>query len=309
MKELDKLIFYNPYNLGDVHVSLGFVCTLVKNVPAGSYEYYHRAAKRRLLDGMPSILEKDLKTLDTRPLRQSRSRIIYRDEETNTAYINTWYGVSPTFTTIADCTLETLFASFLLAGQVLGIELPDLGPWALPPSFKAVERVFIPPENPWSAPRSPAAKCPAVLICNARPLSDQAEFIDFHEFAEDLVREFPNAIFAYTNPPDKGQRCEGVDYVDQLFGTELNLPECVAMSRRADLIIGQSTSPYTFMLNRENLMDRHKTFLCFCRSRRLAHWADKIAQCTTVWAPDEGESAKIHTSSIIHDVLRGATTV
>jgi hypothetical protein len=263
--ELDRLVFYNAYHLGDLHVSQEFVRWLVKAVPANHYEYYHINIGRDVLWELDGVVEQSLTNLPL--VEQIRKPVIFNQ---NVAYVNTWYGASPTFVGISSCTLKTLYALFSTVAQNLDVELLPLGAWAIPQ---------------WPTPTPFKIDQFIVLVCNCMPLSSQATEIDFHAIASDLVAACPEATFIFTNPPPVGPRNPDVLYVDEMAGSEANLRECIVAAGQADVIVGQSSGPYTFALNRRNLLDPKKTFVCFCKPKQVAHWAGRLARCTTIWEP------------------------
>ena len=266
--KLDRLVFYNAHHFGDLHVSQELVKAIITRVRAESYEYFHIGVGRDILWGLPEVEHKSLSGLPIN-IQESRRPIIFTEDK-RTAYVNTWYGASPSFIGIASCTLKTLYNLFLAIAFELDVQLPPLGSWAIPASpsvvFNGYDRAL-------------------VLIANCMPMSEQATEIDLHAIVDDLVRECPRAIFMFTNPPPVGPRHSGALYVDEMFGTEENLRECVVVADHADVIVGQSSGPYTFALNKRNLLDSNKTFICFCKAKRVAHWAGKLEECKTYWEP------------------------
>lgn len=263
----DKMVFYNHFHAGDIHVSREFVKWFIRLRMATEYEYLHGQPEKQILKEITDLTEKKLGE------SPEVSRLPARDQITiqgSTAYINTWYGATPGFGGIPDCTLSTLHKLFSISASRLHKILPPIGEWAIPK---------VPPGL--STPEGEML----VLVCNCKPLSGQADYVDFDQYTHRLASRFPEVTFIYTNPPSDSKRIDGVAYADDMFGTPNNLVLCANMSDHCQVIIGQSSGPYTMTLNRTNLLDPKKTFVCFCRPKTLADWAGSLAKCETVWSP------------------------
>jgi hypothetical protein len=294
-----RVVFFNHYNAGDVHVSREYVKWMLRQnwdeTKQGldvTYRFvYQHNNNKRIFKELPSELF--LEECITPETVVDRFRI------------NTWYGAAPSFDGLRSCTIKTLHRLFEVHASRMGFTLPELGEWALPDIPPLLDR-----DDKWLNEQKEKYDV-IVMVVNCKPKSSQSAVatdkleLETCRMADHFKPEGKGRkiLFILTNPLDKPEwddPPENVLFAHDILGTKDNLYECGQLSQHCDVIIGQSSGPYTFALNKNNLLDEDKVFLCFVKPKPLAYWAGGLARCTTIWASevDQGNVGTRFTQAI-----------
>lgn len=242
------LIFYNHNHNGDVHVSRSFVRAILEKFPDAVPCYFHNNSKRLTLDLCPSTHRPEF--------FDKSSGFYYKDE---TLYVNTWY-VANNGKYFKDCTLQTLHALFQSELRSLGLDIIGNNPLDYLPSY---DWKFYKIEK--TKEYFKGQKVPHILICNNDVWSGQAVNFDMTPFIFALAEKFPNINFVYTNLSKHSNRMANVIPAEDILGfNNDNLPEIGYLSTFCKMIIGRGSGPYTFALNRENIVENPKKFVGIC---------------------------------------------
>jgi hypothetical protein len=101
-----------------------------------------------------------------------------------------------------------------------------------------------------------------VLMCNGTSMSGQSEMGDMARVIDALAREFTDTVFVVTNK-SRDHGLENVRYTQDIFNMESDINQIAYLSRRASLIVGKNSGPFSYCQFKENLEDPSKTFWNF----------------------------------------------
>jgi hypothetical protein len=262
----DRVIFFNHFHNGDIHVSREYVKYIMRHVPAKGYIYSHNNPKKLLLD--IDNLEHDPTLLDSLNMEVRYTR----DDKANMLYINTWYRNSDLFDKLG-CTLNTLhylFDSLMreLFNEVLSNDITKFIPEI---NFDKFEILNI---NKFIKDNKDNKK---VLISNNDVQSLQSSNFDFNPIIDNLSSQYPNILFLVSNKMHHPLNKSNVVYTGDIIGVDGNdLNEIAYISTFCDIIVGRASAAYTFSHVKENLMSKNKKFLCFCYVQDIAYWVHPV---------------------------------
>ena len=115
---MDKLIFFNAFHNGDIHLSRSFVKDIMTKKNAIAYFYQHANAEKLL---------KDIKSLSYEPLTFCPVGVGYNDPayfSSDSTFINTWVGQNRMYyvNTFGGCTLDAYYQMFKDIYEALGLQ-------------------------------------------------------------------------------------------------------------------------------------------------------------------------------------------
>jgi hypothetical protein len=225
---MKKIIFYNNFHNGDVHLSRGLIEIIVNLFPNCEYFYSHNNNKGLLKD-IPYIKETDLDN----HCDMEKSVSIIDDK----IYINTWYGQNyRKFLQIGGTTLLTikLISHHLLKelNKEILVSDQDLLPKVYSENIKkpSVSENF------------------NVLICNNNSLSGQAINVDLHSMIDVISDNNPNITFYVTDKLNL--RKKNIIYTSDITENFPDLVEISYISTKCKIIVGRSSGPYSFSLTK-----------------------------------------------------------
>jgi hypothetical protein len=247
---IEKIIFYNYYNLGDLHVSRSLVRYIVENIPVKEYNYYHRYTPKILQD-IPKLKHIGYNFSDD---YRYKGWFFINDR----LYCNTWYNAFYE-QEFKGCTIQTLFNIFK-RGLKETIDFDLLGePIDYLPSidFNYFNLSSI---TSWLS----CDQREKVLISNCDVLSGQSENFDLNPIINYISDVFPGVVFLITNIMGEKINKQNVYYVQDIIKVDdIDLNEISFLSKFCDIIIGRNSGPHTFCMTKENFHDSLKTFMCF----------------------------------------------
>jgi len=107
---MDKIVFFNHYHRGDLHIQKEFIKQLMQELPQLKYEYKH---------SNPSRLTEEFGTVYTgAPYNMDPKEPFYADEDA--LYINTWIGC---YWDIFAKTVALICTVYMILGQLYSIRL------------------------------------------------------------------------------------------------------------------------------------------------------------------------------------------
>ena len=258
----DKIVFYNSANRGDLNVSRTLVRFVTNNVPAKEYLYFCKSYEEKLLRDIKKLkMMKWAKSYMGHPLAPyGRWQV-----KNNILYVNTWYCAADSmFHNEHSTSMKTLcyiFRSGLNAHSNVQIKerllnyIPDIG-------FRAFEinkaKAFLEKD-----------KRKKVFICNCQTLSGQSENFDFTPIIKKLAKNNKDILFIITN--GRIDRFENIVHVNDIVGKQKNLNECAFVSTYCDIVVGRGSGPFTFAINKTNILKRSNKFIYFTHK---SVWAD-----------------------------------
>lgn len=289
---IEHVVFFNPANRGDLHVSRELVRYSIERLRAErgvkKFSYCHRNPPEILrdIDGLEHMPPAALIGVD-----QSKDVFQYLDGGATLA-LNTWYAKSPAW---GDgngfgCTINTLIELFrlhLFRHFDLLIEEP-------------VER-FIPRidfsrfhvHNTIANRMHFDGYRKRVLFCNGPALSGQSGVDDATMAAllRCLAVEFRDVRFIATGEINGVAPQANIIESRAVIGTpswgNCDLNETAALGVQCDLVIGRCSGPQSFCYNTDVLFDAAKTLICFCDDERTAKWVymSDAVKAKVIWTP------------------------
>jgi|ERR1700722_3843005 len=294
----NRVVFWNNWHNGDVHLSRGFVKQIMRKVhsiePSISFCYAH-PNDPMLLSDIPNL------SYDREPLTflDPHQSLMMKDE---TVFVNTWYDqqhqrFSREFGIL---TFDALYVIFNEAcRQLFGFMLPECSD-QLSDFFPSIDyRAFdIHHAKEWLSSH-PEKK---VLIENGDALSGQAHNFQMLPIIEQLAKERPNVSFVLSKK--EKSILSNVFWTDDIIQKEgkTDLNEISFLSTHCDVIVGKASGVFSFSLVQENFFERQTSFLCF--SHLLAHqskywlgrlFSDKVNYTSRVQISNETNADAIST--------------
>lgn len=290
--------FYNHYGNGDIYISREFVRDICAKIPAENY-YYAHAKNKRILADMPFL---KWEPITDRHIMRSYYRV-----EGDELFVNTWLGVTSRYVTPANsCSIYNSYRMYNDMLRTLGIGL-----FQLPPIHYLPQQVFLLPtgvpnfELAGVSSFVDGAKVPFILLDTCGVQSNQAQNFDFTPIVKTLVNKYDDKIFVTTTKfdLDNPNLWWAAEITNTSDGFDLN--EISYLSLFTDLIIGRSSGPAVFCMNKANSFNYDKTFLSFTYNKYAAHivdWDIKIP-ASRIWS-DSTTTEKVtqDISSIIEKV-------
>ena len=253
LNNIEKIIFYNHFHNGDIHLSRNFVKFIINQVKFINkniqFFYYH--------PNHPYLLD-DIKGL-------SHIGFVDKDQwqdygiDGNVIYINTWYAIKHfEYMNKYGMTFDCLYSVFdQVCKNIFEFSLPQ-----------NIESLF--PSIDYSKFEIDKAKQfvdsathPLVLICNGQALSGQATNFSLGNSILSLANKYHGISFILTNKedlPEKGN----IFYSSDIIGkNSCDLNENSYLSTYCDLIVVRSSGVHTFALVQENLFKRSIPIISF----------------------------------------------
>ena len=259
---VNKVVFFNYYHNGDIHVSRSLVDEASKLCIARgvSCEYFNR--------NDPSLIA-DLKyvkhTNNPYCTNQAFKSIVTGD----TLFINTWYCGDPEIYAEYGLEFDTLYASFKKALKLIDINLDEVIITDLFPGIN-FECFDISHARDWLLSHSRKR----VFISNGNVLSGQSLNFPFAEIINKISDRYKNIDFLISNSEPGIIGCQNVFMTSNIIkknGCDLN--ENSYLASNCDLIIGRMSGTYTFSMTRENYFEKPKKFLVFSSlSENVCRW-------------------------------------
>lgn len=282
---MKKVVFWNAFHNGDIHVSRGIIRQIIKKVhsidPNIEFLYSHKNDPTLLCD-IPN-LGFDVGTIQkTNP---HESLIIDND----TVYINTWYDqqYQKYARQYGILTIDALYAALDdVCKKLWNFSLQDISD-NVEDFFPIIDysKFEIENINRWLQ-QHPEKK---ILIENGAALSGQAHNLNMTPLIITLANEHPDKAFILSSkehfqsfliPPN----IYWTSNIINKNGTDLN--EISFLSTHCDLIIGKASGVFTFALTHDNLFKRNIKLLCFSHllSSQNKFWLGKLFAAKTSYS-------------------------
>lgn len=259
---MKKLLFFNDWHNGDIHMSREYVKDLVSIFKPEETYYYHI--------NNPTIL-KDLERIKHTNIKNIQPNLV----------INTWIGQ---FWHINNNFNGCNFLSYYNVMKELYSKLGILT------SLKEIEN-YIPSIdytkfNIQSFKSDKLKNKKNILFCNNLVNSKQSQNFDFSDIINNLSKSYKNINFIITNHNPKVILSDNVFYTtDVITGFEkFDLNEISYLSTKCDAIIGRSSGPYSFSVVKENILQNRKKFVCFSNTKNDAWFLNDLVDLT--WSND-----------------------
>jgi len=252
-----NIVFFNQYHNGDCFVGKGWIRNIMRQLPDLNFSYAHANHADIIKDlGCRHIPLSELPQID-------RMVRIAQDDD-GTLFINTWcgafqgelFGYHQHSNYIIQHRMYEMYCeqlSSILGRPVTQSNNPhDYLPFIDFSYYdtKMVDDVVV----------GKFQSAPLVLFCNGPANSGQSAVGDFKYSIDYLAREFKDHVFVATH--DVGIKLPNVFYTTHEFYKKSDLNEIAYLSKRAKLIVGKNSGPFSYCCFDENMQIDH-TFFCF----------------------------------------------
>lgn len=250
---IKKVVFFNFYHNGDLHVSRGLVSEVARQCSQKNIvcEYFHQNNPEVLAD-IPHVHY----TSNNYGLRNIEPSHV----EGDTLYLNTWYGSNKDIFNGIGVSFDTLYRNFLESTKPLGIKFDQVDPIDMFP-FITYEKYKIEHAKGWLEGRANRKK---VFISNGQVLSGQFPNFAFSPVIKKLARRYPDIDFLISNNESHLPTLPNVHLTKDIIkkgGVDLN--ENSYLASHCDVIVGRFSGTYTFSMTRQNYWNPNKTFVVF----------------------------------------------
>ena len=258
---MKKIVFFNYYHNGDVHVSRGLIRQIMDKVHQIDsdieFAYAHRNNQILLAD-IPK-LSFDNKGLDIVSDDHSNLKTI-----NDTTYINTWYGQQnhKYMNMYGGINIDCIYAALDDSCKTLwNFSLQDISK-DLSTFFPIIDYSKYQIENAchWINCH-PETK---IIVENGPALSGQAHNFDMTSIIVNLAKKHPDKLFILTAMVN-GINLPNVFFSHQIINSnnQNDLNEVSYLSSHCNMIIGRASGVFSFTLTQENLFQRQIKYLCF----------------------------------------------
>lgn len=256
-----RVVFFNHFHNGDIHVSRGFVRQIMNKVhqlePSTQFVYTHKMSPD-LLSDIPNLMY-DRSALNN--VGSEHNNLVVNGDN---IYINTWYGQQHfKYMNRHGVTIDTIYDALDDSCKSLwGFSLSDIS--ADPSVFFPIidyTRIQTSKVQNWLNVHLGQK----ILIENGPALSNQSDYFPMGTMIENLARKYPDKLFILTSPEnvvDTNGNIFHSDTITQRQGRN-DLNEISYLSTHCDVIIGRASGVWSFTLTQENLFKRRIKYLCF----------------------------------------------
>lgn len=272
---MKKVVFFNYYHNGDIHVSRGFVRHIIDKVKQidSSIEFFY--AHRNAVDLINDI--PDLKY-------DSSALSVIRDDHANplvqgdNIYINTWYAQQHfRYMNRYGITMDSLYSALDdSCKSVWGFSLKDISddPSIFYPTID-YSKYQIGTAKLW-LDKHPEKK---IFVANGHAQSGQAHNFTMSILIEEIARRHPDKTFILSNQ-ESSINLHNVFQSSNIInknGSDLN--ENAFITEYCDTIIGRASGVFTFALTQNNVFKRQCKFLVFSNlvpKKEGKFWLDEL---------------------------------
>lgn len=251
----NKVIFYNTFHNGDVHLSREFVKKMMDKLPNVEFFYAHKN-NPNLLNDIPR-----LKWIPFPPLLNDKNYTTSFSDG-NTLYCNTWYGSSQRLFNTYGVTFDCLYYIFADHLKCFNINIKDLFV-----EFKELypkidfSHFYIGNANNYL--ENVIGK--KVYISNGEPLSGQATLFSLAPMINTLAQANKDILFILSNPQKDLANHPNVILAQDIIKkpTSGDLNENAFITTKCNIIVGKSSGTYTFAMIQDNMFNKNKTMISF----------------------------------------------
>jgi hypothetical protein len=255
-----KVVFFNHFHNGDIHVSRGLVRQVISKVrqidPSTQFFYAHRNSGV-LLQDIPGLV------FDGRAMSNISSEHVSTFSVGDTTYFNTWYAQQNfQYMNRYGLTFDALYSAFdNNCKSIWGFSLDSISsdPSVFFPSID-YNAFHIGRVKNWLA-ANPSKK---IFISNGAILSDQAHQFALTPIIDAIAKKHADKIFILSNHdghPGSSNIVHSSDII-RCPGNDLNENSFIAS--HCDVIIGRASGAFSFSITQQNLFQRDVKFLAFC---------------------------------------------
>lgn len=259
---MKKIVFYNHFNNGDIHISRSFVRFLIDkvkpNMPDVDFVYAHKNDAGLLSD--ISGLSYDRSCLD-----HVTSHYNGVEEHHGNVYINTWYGSERQrhmnkYGVTFDCLYSVMDSA---ARKVFNFSLDDQEPTQFFPNIDYVKFHISHAEKFVTDLHKFSNKM--ILVANGPAKSGQSADFNLSQVILELSKKYKGLVFVLSDKSETIVNNDNIFYSQDIIkkpqGSDLN--ENSYLSLHSDMIVGRSSGVFSFSFVGDNLFKRKIDFVSF----------------------------------------------
>lgn len=254
-----RIVFFNCFHNGDVHVSRGFVRQIMNKVhqldPSVQFAYGHKNTPD-LLSDIPNL---GFDSSFSSAIRSEHDNLVCVGD---TVYINTWYAQQQfKYMNRHGITIDTIYDALEDSCKTLwDFSLSDISgdPSIFFPTID-YSKLNVGTIKNW-IDNHPEKK---ILVESGPALSNQATNFPMGPIISQLANKYPDKSFILTS--QEGVTLPNVFYTSNITnrGGKTDLNEISFISSHCDVMIGRASGVWSFSLTQDNLFKRKMTYLCF----------------------------------------------
>ncbi len=266
---MNKIIFFNSFHNGDIHLGRSFVSDIVNKIKNVEYYYEHHNSSKLLKDLSNITFKKS--TLF--PYGIGINEAILKND--GDIYINTWIGQNNMHyvTNYGGCTFDAYYNLFSDIYKFLEIEhmyeeknfyLPKIN-YKYYENIDGIRNIMNIHKN-------------NILIVNQDVHSGQVQNFNFDPIIYLLSQKYKNINFFVTKKTDYliSLNKKNIFFTTDIINiNENDMNENSFLSTYCDIIVGRSSGVYCYCQTEENYLNDKKIFICFDNTITNAFWVDK----------------------------------
>ena len=255
---MNKIIFFNHFNKGDLHAGKEFIKQIQTEYPNIEMEYLHNNPSKitdefnvRLI-GSPNHLDKHTS--------------FYMGECADEIYVNTWMASDwDLFCKNYGGNMFTLCGLWEKIYNTLN-DFFDINLKLDRPKEEYLARInwnFLPIENIQKINSFVDNDKPKILIANNIPHSGQSFLSTMSEFIEPLAEEYNSIDFICTTKYNSNMK--NVHFTEDIIQDKsgCDLYEISYLSKFCNALVSKNSGPATFFENYDNMMDESKNIIAY----------------------------------------------
>jgi len=265
---MNKLIFYNNNNNGDIHFSREFIKDIINKTTFDEYYHCHKRGPKLTMD------IENLKYTELNSYCKPNTAYYVINNET---YINTHLGgmYELSFERVQSVDLDVFYDYFQNIYHKLKISMekkkfyiPDIN----------YEKFEIDGIKEYIKNNISTIK---ILVSNGAVYSNQSPPVNFKLLIEKLSIDYPQTHFILTDKIDIIDK-PNVFYTDDIIKVGSDLNEISYLSTYCNVILGRASGPYSFAEVKKNVDDIDKMFIFICELFSDGMWCEQTL-CSKVW--------------------------
>lgn len=256
-----RVVFFNCFHNGDIHVSRGFVRKIMEKArqqnPDIVFDYSHRNPANLLAD-IPNLnYHRHLVDM----ISNEHNNL---DRFGDMVFFNTWYAQQRfKFMNRYGITFDSLYVGLDdTCKQLWGFSLSDITT-DVTQFFPIIDYSKFEIESPKSWLHNNTGT--KVLVENGPANSGQAVNFPMTPIIINLANKHPDKTFILTHHDGRNDLPSNVVYSSNIINKSVksDLNEVSFLSTHCDMVIGRASGVWSFTLTQENLFQRKMKYLCF----------------------------------------------
>lgn len=277
-----RLIFYNNWHNGDIHLTREFVKDIIRKTNFNEYFYLHNNSHKLLKDIENLQFDNTNKyCLDSNIILQINYDI----------YVNVWIGMGYHIEDIGVPTLKSYYTLFNYIFRKLNISIEKMDYYIPDINYEKFEIERIKEFQSKNNRKK-------ILIDNVEVMSYQSNNFNFNYIIDKLSDEYTEIDFILTNNQSKILKNNVFYTSDIINASNGDLNEISYISTFCNIIVGKTSGPYTYTVVKQNINDFNKSYICICNELLNAFWFISVnSNCNKIWINQYDEN-------LILDIIR-----